>query len=122
MSICSACRNEVSVSLAPLRHARDLFGALCIIQKPDGGFGAALLFLLLDKEMLIRESGDLREVGDAEDLLGAGERLQLLADSLGGTASDADVDFVEDERARDLSLLLGRGIGAFFDADFQARA
>jgi hypothetical protein len=50
--------------------------------------------------MLIGEGGDLREVGDAEDLLGAAEGFELLADGFGGAASDADVDFVEDERAR----------------------
>ena len=50
--------------------------------------------------MLIGEGGDLRQMSDAENLLGAAEGFELLADGFGGAASDADVDFVEDQRAR----------------------
>src|SRR5271165_5569101 len=90
-------------------HASDLFGAFFIFEKLDGCLGAALLFLLFDQEMLIGEGGDLGEVGDAEDLLGFGERLELLSNGFGGAASDADVDFVEDEGARNLRLPLAAG-------------
>ena len=57
-------------------------------------------FALFDSQVLIGEGGDLRQVGDAENLLGAAEGFEFLADSFGGAASDADVDFVEDQRAR----------------------
>jgi len=40
-------------------------------------------------------------VGHAEDLLGAAESFQLLADGLRGTAADADVNFVEDQEGVD---------------------
>ncbi|MEI9969550.1 MAG: hypothetical protein WDM87_13350 [Terracidiphilus sp.] len=46
----------------------------------------AVLFALFDGEVLIGEGGDLRQVSDAEDLLGAGEGFELLADSFGGAA------------------------------------
>ena len=61
---------------------------------------AAVLLALFDGKMLIGEGGDLRQVGDAEDLLRAAEGFELVADGFGGAASDADVDFVEDEGAR----------------------
>ena len=66
-------------------------------------------FALFDDEMLVGEGGDLRQVGDAEDLLAAAEGFELLADGFGGAASDADVDFVEDQGARGGVFLLGFG-------------
>ncbi len=65
----------------------------------DVGVGAAAGFLLRDEEVLVGEGGDLRQMGDAEDLLGFGQGLELLADGLGCATADADVDFVEDEGA-----------------------
>ena len=50
--------------------------------------------------MLIGEGGDLGQVRDAENLLAAAQGLQFMSDSFSGAASDADVDFVEDQRAR----------------------
>ena len=81
-------------------HAGDFVGAGAVVEDADAGGGAAVLLALFDGQMLIGEGGDLRQVGDAEDLLGAAEGLELLADGLGGAASDADVDFVEDQGAR----------------------
>ena len=69
--------------------------------------------------MLIGEGGDLRQVGDAEDLLRAAEGFELLADGLGGAASDADVDFVEDQGARGGFFL--RFGGGFFDRNFKGQ-
>ena len=67
--------------------------------------------------MLIGEGGDLRKVGDAENLLCAAESLELLADGFGGAASDANVDFVEDQGARrSLSSGFRRRL---FDGDFE---
>ena len=70
--------------------------------------------------MLIGEGGDLREVGYAEDLLAAAEGFQLLADGFGGAASDADVDFVEDQGAGCGVLLVGLG-GVFFNRYFKCQ-
>ena len=80
-------------------HAGYFFGSLIRGQEADRGLGAALFFLLFDEEVVVGEGGDLGEVGDAEDLLHSREGFEFLADGFGGAASDADVDFVEDEGA-----------------------
>src|ERR1700679_895723 len=55
---------------------------------------------------------------DAKNLLAAAERLELVADGFCGTASDAYIDFVEDERARSGDFSVGFG-GMLFDGDFE---
>ena len=75
-------------------------GAGAVVENADAGGGALVLLALFYCQMLIGESGDLRQVGDAQDLLGAAEGFEFVADGFGGAASDADVDFVEDEGAR----------------------
>ena len=54
-------------------------------------------------------------MGDAEDLLTAAEGLEFLAHGLGSAAADADVDFIEDQRARGGSFGFGLDDG-FFDS------
>jgi hypothetical protein len=49
--------------------------------------------------VVIGEGGDLREVGYAQDLVRAGEGFQFFSDGFGGAASDAGIDFVEDQGA-----------------------
>ncbi len=51
-----------------------------------------------DREVAIGERGDLRQVGDAQDLPASREALQPLADRACGVAADAGVDLVEHER------------------------
>jgi hypothetical protein len=46
-------------------------GAGAVVEDADLGFGAAVLFAFFYGEVLVGEGGDLREVGDAEDLLAA---------------------------------------------------
>src|SRR5579859_3678463 len=58
-----------------------------------------LSFLLLNNIMLIGKRGDLRQVGNAEHLMTAAKGLQLPAHGLGGAASDAGINFVEDQGA-----------------------
>ena len=58
-------------------HARDFVGAGAIVENANAGMRAAILLALFDGEVLIGEGRNLREVGDAEDLLGAGESLSL---------------------------------------------
>ena len=50
-----------------------------------------------DGEVAVGEGGDLGEVGDAEDLVDAGEGAELFADDGAHAAADVGVDFVEDE-------------------------
>src|SRR5579862_5180407 len=90
------------------QHARDFVGASAVVEDTNLSLGAAVVFALLDSEMLIGEGSDLREVCNAENLLRAAESLELLADGFGGAASDSDIDFVEDQRAG-RSLLSGFG-------------
>jgi hypothetical protein len=57
--------------------------------------------MLFHQEVLVGKGGNLGQMGDAQYLLGAGKLLQFLADRLGSPATDADVDLVEDQGARD---------------------
>ena len=79
------------------QHAGDFVGAGTVVEDADAGLRAAVLLAFFDGEMLVGEGGDLREVGNAEDLLGAGESFELLADGFSRAASDADVDLVENQ-------------------------
>ena len=98
--IWAACWRLVSVTLAPdnMRatswvRARSSRTRIWVLVRPsDSRFSTS--------EVLIGEGGDLRQMGDAENLLAAAEGFELLADGFGGAASDADVDFVEDQSAR----------------------
>ncbi len=103
-------------------HARDFVGAGAIVEDANAGLRAAILLALFDGEVLIGEGRNLREVGDAEDLLGAGESFEFVADSFGGAASYPDVDLVKNQSAwRGFLFCFGRvgfGMGAFFDGDF----
>ena len=53
---------------------------------------------LADLPVVRAARGDLRRVGDDEDLRALPERLQPAADGVGGGAADAAVDLVEDQR------------------------
>ena len=55
--------------------------------------------------------GDLREVGDDDDLGVPGELLEALADGEGGPAADPGVDLVEDEDGRGAAVAAGGGEG-----------
>src|SRR5687767_9874457 len=48
--------------------------------------------------MLVAARGDLRTVGDDEQLRAFGQPVQPLADRAGDGAADAAIDFVEDHR------------------------
>ena len=104
-------------------HAGDFFQAICVTKDTNRGAGAALNFALLYDEMLVGEGGDLREVRDAKDLLRAGKRLEFVTDGFGCAASNADVDFVEDERSWKGCALLptARFRCTFFNADFECK-
>jgi len=49
--------------------------------------------------MMIGEAGDLRQVGDAQDLAARRKSFEAAAESLGGTPADAGIDFIEDQGA-----------------------
>jgi hypothetical protein len=82
------------------QHARDFVSASPIVEHADLRFSTTVIFAFLNGEMLIGERGNLREMSDAENLLRAGKSFELLANGFGSSATDADVDFVEDQSAR----------------------
>ena len=96
---------EVCANICSARkHADDLLHALRPLHGTHTGLNASAAFGLFNQEVLVGEGGDLGQVGDAQHLLGAGQRLQLGADRLRCAAANADVDFVEDQGARQGSL------------------
>ena len=68
---------------------------------------AAVGFALVNQEVLIGEGCDLGKMGYAEHLLATAEGLELVPHRFGRAAADADVDLVEDQRARGGILLPG---------------
>src|ERR1039458_5550907 len=58
--------------------------------------------------MMVGEGSDLRQVRDAQDLVGGGQLFEAAADSFGGTATNAGVDFVEDQGALGAARWVGQ--------------
>jgi hypothetical protein len=81
-------------------HARQLGDAAGVVQQPHRGAGVALGGVLLDREVAVGVGGDLRQVGDDQHLVVAGELGQAAADRGGGAAADPGVDLVEHQRRR----------------------
>ena len=81
--------------LRPRQHPRHFLGAFFPGNLTDSGLRAACGFALLDQVVVIRKGCDLRQVGDAEHLVAFGESLQFLPHGLGGAASDAGINLVE---------------------------
>ena len=98
--ICSACLREVSVSLAPLNmRATSSVRSSPVMRRTLVRVRPAESFLL-DQIVMIGKSCDLRQMGHAEHLIGAGQSFQLFAHGFGRAAADAGVDFVEDVALR----------------------
>ena len=68
-------------------------GLICVSVRPSG-------FDFLHAKMRICRGGDLRKVGDAEDLAVFPELPEFLADDRGGLPSDVCVDLIEDQCRR----------------------
>ena len=86
--------------LGPAQHAGDLLGPLRILHAANLGLRAPALLRLLDQKVLIAERRNLRKMGDAQHLLALRQRLQLSPNRLRRPSADADIDLVEDQRAR----------------------
>src|SRR5215470_9253844 len=78
-------------------HPGHLANPIVLDQDGDGRCGAPVVLPLLHAEMLVGVRGDLREVRDAENLVGPRDLTELLADGVCRLAADADVDLVEDQ-------------------------
>ncbi len=108
-------------------HAGDFFGALLAGDEAHGGAGAIGGAFLFNQVMMIGEGRDLRQVSDAEHLIGSRQRLQLFADGLGGASSNAGIDFIKYESAMargaraTLGFLACAGFYAGFEREHYAR-
>ena len=89
---------------APAEHAGHLRHAPGRLEALHAHAGAARGDPLLDSVLHVRQTGNLRQVGDAEDLAPRRDRPQPLADGAGRAAADADVDLVEDQRRHAVGL------------------
>ncbi len=85
--------------LGAAQHACNLVGAGAVVEDTDAGLGASVFLSLFHSEVLISEGCDLGQMRNAQDLLGATERLEFVPNGFGCAASDAYVDFIEDEGA-----------------------
>ena len=97
------------VAVVGAQHADDLGNQGVVGDPGDVGDGGVALGTLLDREVGLGQRGDLRQVGDADDLPGVAQPAQPLADRAGGGAADAGVDLVEDDRALRLARQAGKG-------------
>src|SRR5207253_3449823 len=106
-------------------HPRQLLHAFLVVVEPaDARARVAAGVFLPDDEVRRGEAGDLRQVGDADDLVPRRELLELPPDDLGDAAADAGVDLVEDERGRGAAaggLEEGRGDGELDARELAAR-
>lgn len=82
---------------ATAEHAAEFIDAVGFVEDPDAGFGATVVDVLADEVMGVGVGGDGGEVGDAEELMIAGDVPHLLTDDMGGFAADVGIDFIEDE-------------------------
>ncbi len=99
---------EGGIGLAA-EHSGDFLDAGFAFYFGQVGYGALAGVLLGDDILRGSGGGDLREVGDAEDLVGRAEAAHFCADGMGDLAADVGVDLIEDEQG-DAIL---RGEGAF---------
>src|SRR2546427_12279890 len=90
--LCSRCPDEFGCVPAGSRreglaaeHASDLFGAAGGIELGDLGYRTALFFGLTDPVVVVCKTGNLGQVGNAENLILGGKRLQAARHALRGT-------------------------------------
>src|SRR3954452_12634648 len=77
------------VGLVGAEHADELPDDGARLELDDGGARRVDRRVLGDREVAVGQGGDLRQVGDAEDLAARRERAELVADRPGGLAADA---------------------------------
>src|SRR5438309_1905026 len=79
----------------PAQHAGYLVCPLVSLDLPDRGPGTPSRYAFLDDVMMVRETGNLRQMSDTQNLTAARQLLQLTPDRLGGPAPHTSVNFVE---------------------------
>ncbi|GMA37347.1 hypothetical protein GCM10025876_35510 [Demequina litorisediminis] len=81
------------------QQPRNLLDAGIAVDTPDLGAGDRTIGGLRHHHMVVGEGGDLREVRDDDDLMGARELRQPVADGDGGTPAHTRIDLVEYKRS-----------------------
>ena len=79
-------------------QAGQLLASSLSVKGTDLRIGAAVPLFFYNEKVTVRHCGDLGQMGDAKDLLSAGDRVQLFADTLGCNARNARVDLVKYQR------------------------
>ena len=79
-------------------HACNLIDALRIRESVDPRLGGFPVGGFDNPKLLVCLRGNLRQMSDAQDLPLFAESSQQLANNLGGSAADADIDLVKDQR------------------------
>ncbi len=79
-------------------HASDFFGSQGVFKADDLGEGSSVLYPFGDGEVGASANGDLRQVGDGDQLMGAADLRQFGADIVGDLAADVGVDLVGAEQ------------------------
>jgi len=77
-------------------HAGDFFVLFGIAQRFDLAARSTLGHRFLNEEMRVGENRDLRQMGNTDDLVVAGDLLELSTDHFGDRAADAGVYLVKD--------------------------
>jgi len=78
------------------QHPRQFLGALILRERTHTRARGLAVGDFADAEMLVRETGYLRQMSDAQDLSVCSQFLQTTTNHLGYTATDTAVYFVED--------------------------
>ena len=77
------------------KHAGDFLDPLAAIQGGNGCVGFLGTACLMDKQVVVALSSDLRQVGYGQHLASLAKSAQQLANHFRGWPTDADVYFIE---------------------------
>lgn len=97
-------RERRGIARPTTEHRRQLDYPTFAIKPLDSGDRPPITFALADPELGVGVSCDLRQVGDAQDLMTPGQTPQAPSDRVGATTADPRVDLIEHERRRVVSL------------------
>jgi hypothetical protein len=102
--------------LRSTQHAREFIDPRSLVEDFDLRSRRPTRDLLRHAELVVRLRSNLRQVRHAQDLAATGEHVQLPTHHLGDGATDAGVDFVEDEAGQ-----VGRFDGGHLERETYAR-
>ena len=89
------------------QHLGDFFHPFLKGQQTDLGNRGRFIRNFLNKELMVRNSNDLGQVGNSQDLTKLANLVNFLNDDLGYTARHTRIHLVKDDTG--LALLTGKG-------------